>query len=139
VDLGAGQLTIRRGTGGRGRVVGFSATTAAVLDRYLRLRRHHRLASTGWLWLSKTGMHGMSYGGLRLALGQRAAAAGVAGFHVHKLRHTFASRWLAAGGSEGGLMATAGWSSRDMLDRYSRATASERAMDEARGLHLGDL
>ena len=36
-------------------------------------------------------------------------------------------------------MAAAGWSSRDMIDRYARATASERAMDEARGLGLGDL
>ncbi|MDQ1304508.1 MAG: hypothetical protein QG671_4060, partial [Actinomycetota bacterium] len=27
----------------------------------------------------------------------------------------------------------------DMIDRYTRATASERAADEARGLGLGDL
>lgn len=54
-------------------------------------------------------------------------------------RHTFASRWLGAGGSEGGLMAAAGWSSREMVDRYSRATASERAMEESRRLGLGDL
>ena len=36
-------------------------------------------------------------------------------------------------------MAVAGWSSRDMLDRYARATASDRAVAEARGLGLGDL
>jgi integrase/recombinase XerD len=35
------------------------------------------------------------------------------------LRHTAAHRWLAAGGTEGGLMAVAGWSRRDMLDRYA--------------------
>ncbi|MGO9032235.1 tyrosine-type recombinase/integrase [Mycobacterium sp.] len=139
VDLGAGQLVIRRGKGGKGRVVGFSATTAAALDRYLRVRRRHRLASTAALWLTKTGRNRMGYGGLRFALSGRAQAAGVPGFHIHKLRHTFASRWLAAGGSEGGLMATAGWSSRDMIDRYSRATASERAMEESRRLGLGDL
>jgi site-specific recombinase XerD len=139
VDLGAGQLVIRRGKGGRGRVVGFSATTAAAIDRYLRVRRRHRLASSGALWLSKTGTAQLGYGGLRFALANRATAAGVPGFHIHKLRHTFASRWLAKGGSEGGLMATAGWSSREMLDRYSRATASERAMDEQRRLGLGEL
>lgn len=139
IDLGAGTVVIRRGKGGKGRVVGFNAATAAVLDRYMRLRRRHRLASTGALWLSKTGNGAMSYGGLRLALGNRALAAGVDGFHVHKLRHTFASRWLAKGGSEGGLMATAGWSSRDMIDRYTRATASDRAMDEQRRLRLGEL
>jgi hypothetical protein len=36
-------------------------------------------------------------------------------------------------------MSVAGWSSRDMLDRYGRATASARAADEARNLNLGDL
>ena len=65
--------------------------------------------------------------------------AGLNGFHPHLLRHTAASRWLAAGGSEGGLMAVAGWSTRDMIDRYTRATAAERAAAEARGLNLGDL
>lgn len=56
-----------------------------------------------------------------------------------ELRHTAATRWLAAGGSEGGLMAVAGWARRDMIDRYTAATASERAATEARGLALGDL
>jgi len=36
-------------------------------------------------------------------------------------------------------MAVAGWTSRDMIDRYSRATAADRAADEARGLGLGEL
>jgi hypothetical protein len=36
-------------------------------------------------------------------------------------------------------MAIAGWSRRDMLDRYTRATASERAAEEARRLGLGDF
>jgi len=36
-------------------------------------------------------------------------------------------------------MAVAGWSSRDMLDRYVRSTAAERAAAEARGLNLGEL
>ena len=55
------------------------------------------------------------------------------------MRHTAATRWLPAGGSEGGLMAVAGWSTRDMIDRYTAATASERAATEARGLGLGEL
>jgi hypothetical protein len=36
-------------------------------------------------------------------------------------------------------MAIAGWSTREMIDRYTGASASERAADEARGLKLGDL
>jgi site-specific recombinase XerD len=140
VNLGDGQLVIQRGKGGKGRVVAFSATTAAALDRYLRVRRRHRHASSAALWLTVTGREPrMSYAGLRKALLTRAQAAGIAGFHIHKLRHTFASRWLGAGGSEGGLMAAAGWTSRQMVDRYSRATASQRAMDESRRLGLGEL
>ena len=69
----------------------------------------------------------------------RAALAGIDDFHPHLLRHTAATRWLAAGGSEGGLMAIAGWRQRQMLDRYTAATASERAADEAKRLRLGDL
>ena len=48
-------------------------------------------------------------------------------------------RWLAAGGSESCLMAIAGWTRTDMLVRYTRARASERAADEARRLDLGNL
>jgi integrase len=55
------------------------------------------------------------------------------------LRHTAAHRWLAAGGSEGGLMAVAGWTRPDMLVRYTRAQASARAAEEAQRLNLGDL
>ena len=36
-------------------------------------------------------------------------------------------------------MAVAGWTRHDMLDRYTRASASERAAAEARNLGLGDL
>lgn len=67
------------------------------------------------------------------------STAGVQGFRPHRLRHTAAHRWLAAGGSESGLMAIAGWTRTDMLVRYTRARASERAADEARRLNLGDL
>jgi integrase len=140
VDLQRGVAVVRKGKGGKGRFVAFTPSTGAAIDRYLRVRRHHPQASSPALWLGETGgRERLSYHGLRVALLARAALAGVAGFHLHKLRHTFASRWLGAGGSEGGLMAVAGWSSREMVDRYSRATASERAMAEARALGLGEL
>jgi integrase/recombinase XerD len=80
-----------------------------------------------------------SYDALHKALGERATAAGITGFHPHLMRHTAAHRWLAAGGSEGGLMAVAGWTRPDMLMRYTRARASSRTATEARGLNLGEL
>ena len=80
-----------------------------------------------------------SYDALHKTLGERANAAGIVGFHPHKLRHTAAHRWLAAGGSEGGLMAVAGWTRPDMLMRYTKAQASARAAEEAKKLNLGEL
>jgi hypothetical protein len=73
------------------------------------------------------------------ALGQRVQAAGLEHLIPHVLWHTAAQRRLSADGSEGGLMAVAGWKRRDMLDRYTQATAAERAATEARQLNLGDL
>jgi integrase len=43
------------------------------------------------------------------------------------------------GGSEGGLMAVAGWTRPDMLMRYTKAQASARAAEEAQQLKLGEL
>lgn len=138
VDLHCGIAVIRRGKGGKGRIVPFGAQTARAIDRYLRLRRQHANAASPALWLGERGK-GLAYSGLYISLRRRADRAGIKDFHPHRLRHTGASRWLAAGGSEGGLMAVAGWTSRDMLSRYVADTAAERAADESRRLGLGDL
>jgi integrase/recombinase XerD len=138
IDVRRGLAIIRRGKGGRGRVVPFSPQTSLTIDRYLRARRGHRLAESTALWVGDRGKT-FSYSAMQRSLGHRAHAAGINRFHPHLLRHTAATRWLRAGGSEGGLMAVAGWKSREMLDRYTAATASERAADEARALNLGDL
>jgi integrase/recombinase XerD len=138
VDLARGVAVVRRGKGGTGRVIPFGPRTAAAIDRYLRLRRSHRLAGSSALWLGHGGK-GIGYYGLRNSLGSRAEAAGIPGFHIHILRHTAATRWLRAGGSEGGLMSVCGWKRRDMLDRYTAATAAGRAADESRALRLGEL
>lgn len=139
VDLPGGLITVRRGKGGKGRTAPFGPDTGLALDRYLRLRRSHRLAEASEdLWLGDRGKR-FSYDALHKTLALRAVEADIAGFHPHKLRHTAAHRWLAAGGSEGGLMAVAGWTRPDMLMRYTKAQASARAADEARGLNLGAL
>ncbi|OBH55630.1 integrase [Mycobacterium sp. E2479] len=138
VDLPRGLVTVRRGKGGKGRIAPIGPQTVRAVDRYLRMRRTHRLADTPALWLGDRGK-GLEYYGLWSALKYRANLARLEHFHPHLLRHTAASRWLAAGGSEGGLMAVAGWSSRDMLDRYTRSTAAERAAEEARKLALDDI
>jgi site-specific recombinase XerD len=138
VDVARGLAVVERGKGGKGRVVPFGPQVARSIDRYLRLRRSHRLAHTEALWLGGGGQ-AFAYHGLNVTLKRRADAAGITGFHLHLLRNTAARRWLAAGGSENGLMAVAGWSTRSMLDRYTRASASDRAAVEARNLDLGNL
>jgi integrase/recombinase XerD len=138
IDLTAGAAIVRRGKGGKGRRVPFGPQTGRAIDRYIRLRRAHPNASSAALWLGERG-RAFTYDALHKTLKWRASLAGIDGFHPHVLRHTAASRWLAAGGSEGGLMAVAGWSRRDMIDRYTRATSEARAADEARRLGLGDL
>lgn len=138
IDLTAGTALIRSGKGGTARRVPFGPRTGAAIDRYIRARRRHRLASTPVLWLGQGGKE-FGYHALRDTLRYRAERAGIGGLHPHLLRHTAAHRWLAAGGSEGGLMAVAGWTRPDMLLRYTKARAEQRAADEARRLNLGDL
>jgi site-specific recombinase XerD len=139
VDVHRGIAVVNRGKGGMGRVVPFSAQTGTAIDRYLRARRAQRAhdADTG-LWIGGGGKT-FGYHGLDRTLKRRAVRAGIKGFHLHLLRHTAATRWLRKGGSEGGLMSMAGWKSREMLDRYVSASASERMADEARGLGLGEM
>ncbi|WP_241178710.1 tyrosine-type recombinase/integrase [Mycobacterium sp. P7213] len=137
--LRGGVVTIRSGKGGKGRTAPFGPQVGTALDRYLRIRATHNLAATPALWLGVGGNRGLSYHGLNDTLRDRAKAAGIPGFHLHLMRHTAATRWLRAGGSEQGLMSVAGWTSRSMLDRYTGASASERAAAEARGLNLGEL
>jgi site-specific recombinase XerD len=138
IDLQRGLATVRRGTGGKGRIAPFSPQTATAIDRYVRMRRTHRLAEAGPLWVGGGGKT-FSYAGLNRSLRERAEAAGISPWYPHLLRHTAATRWLRAGGSEQGLMAVAGWSTRSMIDRYTGASAAESAAAEARNLGLGDL
>ena len=128
VDLATGTAIIRRGKGGKGRSVPFGPQTALAPDRYRRLRAGHRMAGSPAFWLGDRGKE-FSYDALHKTLAMRAGLAGVSGFHPHRLRHTAAHRWLAAGGSEGGLMAVAGWTRPDMLMRYTKAQASARAAE----------
>ena len=131
-------LIVRTAKSRRGRTVPFSAHASMAVDRYVRLRRHHALHSSPSMWLGSRGNR-LSYIGLYDSLTDRAERAGIARFHPHLLRHTAAHRWLAAGGSEGGLMSVAGWSRPDMLMRYTRARAEQRAAEEAGRLNLGEL
>lgn len=138
LDLVAGLITIQRGKGGRGRVIPVGPATTAAIRIYLATRQQQRQADRPELWLGERGC-GLAADALYRSLRRRAEASGISGFRPHRLRHTAAHRWLAAGGTESGLMAMAGWTRTDMLVRYTRANAGERAAAEARRLDLGNL
>lgn len=138
VDLVNGRAIVRSGKGGKGRVIPVGPDAVQALDRYMRLRRHHRLKESSALWLGDRGKE-FSYYALHKSLKDRAETARIDRFKPHLLRHTAAHRWLAKGGSEMGLMAVAGWSRPDMLLRYTKARASDRALEEAQRLNMGGL
>jgi site-specific recombinase XerD len=138
VDKKNGRIIIRRGKGGKGREVSIGPKTVLAIDKYMRIRRDHRLAESPDLWLGDRGK-GFTYAALHKTLSLRAKDAGIEDFHPHRLRHTFAHRWLENEGSETGLMAVAGWARPEMLARYTKAKATDRAIAEAKRLNLGEL
>lgn len=125
------------GKGRKPRATPFGPRTAQAVDRYLRERAKHPHAGSDRLWLGEKGKPPLTAEGIKQLVERRGNMIGIH-LHAHQLRHTFASRWLAEGGNEGDLMRLAGWSSRQMLDRYAATTADTRARDAYRRMGLGD-
>lgn len=126
LDLRNRIVRVVDGKGGRPRIVRFDPATAAALDRYKRARARHRHASLPALWLGFRGP--LSRKGVPTILDKRTSEAGIEHLHPHRFRHTWASRWLSSGGTEGDLQMLGGWENSDVMRRYGAAQATDRAL-----------
>ena len=131
VDLRRRTARVRRGKGGKERIVAFSAPAARRLDKYERARRRHKMAGLDAYWVSPAGP--LTYQGLYTALRRRGRAAGIT-VHPHMLRAGGAIQWRRLGGSTEGLMKIAGWTDPKMAIRYTLAADTELAIAEAHRL-----
>ena len=119
------------GKGRRARSIPYGTRTRKALRNYKKARALHPLARNEYLWLGSRGKP-LTQSGIAQMLRRRCRQAGIPELHPHQFRHSFAHAWLADGREEGDLMRLAGWSSRDMLQRYGASAATERAHDAYR-------
>jgi site-specific recombinase XerD len=128
VDLLQRIAAVRHGKGGRARFARFDAATGAAVDRYIRARSRHKLATTTpVLFISRFGP--LNRKGAAAMLTRRCEQAGIEHINWHAFRHRFAHQWLAKGGQEGDLARLGGWSDPAVMRRYGSALATERALD----------
>lgn len=131
------------GKGGKERSIPFSSKTAQAISRYKRLRAREKGADSSHLWLADRNKGRLHANGIRIMLARRGRAAGVndeigRNLHAHLGRHYMAHHAKANGIQDGDLMLLAGWTSPQMVERYGRSAATERAHAAARNLRLGD-
>jgi len=126
VDLTAMRLHVRHGKGDKARVVPFSAVTRRMLLKWLSRRTAD--AREPALWTTSVGTP-MTANALDLAHTRIAMRAGVPGATLHRWRHTFATRWLQAGGSLTLLQAILGHATSFMTLRYGHVAGLDTAAD----------
>jgi len=123
------------GKGRRPRALPIGRKTAQALDRYLRVRDEHWLSHLPHLWV---GQRAHDPSGVYQVVHDRAGPLGCQRYILISSGTPLPTSWLAEGGNENELMLVAGWKSRTMIDRYTRATAVERATVSHARLSPGD-
>ena len=152
VDLADQTINVRTGkTAAAKRLLYLPDKAQGALMRYLKKRdqmlakerKRHR--SSAWLtkfqaispeplWISYTSAFpAFQANGFTQTLKEKGKAVGV-DVRAHSMRRKHATDWLAAGGTENGLMANSGWKDSTMIARYTRDNREKLAIDEARRL-----
>jgi site-specific recombinase XerD len=132
VDLGGGTLVVQHGKGGKRRVIGVDAGTAALLQRWLDVRRKCGINGRAPVFCTLSGgVIDQSY--IRHLLPRLARRAGVdKRVHAHGLRHAFAIELAHEGLGLTGIRDLLGHSSVAVTDRYLRRQGVGQAVDFAR-------
>jgi len=94
VDLSAGTAIVRQGKGKKDRMVQFGPDTARFLRMYLRVRRRR----SKYLFATYQGGK-LKYETLRQIIRRLGKRVNLPNLRLHTFRHTFATAYLAAGGS----------------------------------------
>ena len=137
-DLNIGQGTVLvRGKAGKERVVSIGSRTSLALNRFLRARQRLGYGDSDVLWVSQRKSQ-LTVNGLRMVLARRAKAAGVTNRGIHAFRRTSAIAFLEAGGYPDDLQTLMGWESSQLLRHYTKATATERAVQAHKRLSPSD-
>lgn len=123
--------------GGDEILVPIGKKTAQAIDRYLRVRsRQPQARYNDALWLAPKGR--LTAFGIYQMIRRRGAEIGEPKLHPHMFRRASATRFLDAGGGEIDAMHIYGWKSPEMVRRYTRETARERAREVHSRLSPGD-
>jgi integrase len=122
LDLDAQEFAVR-GKGGEERSIPIGNKASLAVDKYLRKRP---TAVANFVFASNRSQP-MTFNALRMCLRRRFNEAGVPFKGVHGFRRSFAIQYLEAGGTAEDLQQICGWKSLQMVQRYTKATASARA------------
>ena len=113
VDFDNGSLLIRKGKGGKQRVVRIGNRAQKMLWRYITI---YRKGESNHLFINRNG-ESLNLLGLKILIKRLGDKAKVK-VHPHKLRHTFAISFLRAGGDVFSLQYLLGHSTLQMTQRY---------------------
>lgn len=124
-----------KGKAGKGRLGKYSADVATALKRYMRSRGgwpnreddNYAVRLREPLFAMRGGV-ALTVNGVRNMMIRRFAVAGVEFRGTHAFRRSFGIAYLENGGDPLDLKELAGWSSWSMLHKYTKATATSRAL-----------
>lgn len=126
------------GKGGKDRTVAFGDTTAAAGMKWLRTRRQWADTDQPAVFVTRTGTR-LAATSIPKILERRCAAAGIPAIHPHALRHRATHSLLNAGLGEQVVESQMGWTGGQMVRRYGRALADQRARGAIKQARTGDL